>query len=232
MKAESSGAFARLRQFVRKPEAAERCELCHAKIDAEHRHVVEVATCRIVCACDPCGWRFPSNVAGRFKLIPRDARRMEDFQIDDAHWEQLSIPIGLAFFFYHTPQHRIRAFYPSPGGVAESSFPLQGWEHLPGLTQIEPDVEALLVHRIGTRRDYFLAPLDRCFELVGLIRMSWRGLSGGEQVWEQIDRFFFQLNESVGGQGIGPAQSIRSLNDTSPIGLRPRLSIEKEQDHA
>ena len=55
---------------------------------------------------------------------------------------------------------------------------------------MEPDIEALLVDRVGTKREYFLAPIDVCFELVGLIRMHWRGLAGGEVVWSEVDRFF------------------------------------------
>ena len=35
---------------------------------------------------------------------------------------------------------------------------------------MQPDVEALLVNRVGGRRLYYLAPIDVCFELVGLMR--------------------------------------------------------------
>jgi hypothetical protein len=60
---------------------------------------------------------------------------------------------------------------------------------------MEPDVEALLVNRAGEARDYFIAPIDRCFELVGLVRTHWRGLSGGTDVWEKIHEFFARLRE-------------------------------------
>jgi hypothetical protein len=42
-----------------------------------------------------------------------------------------------------------------------------------------------------------MAPIDRCFELVGLIRISWRGLSGGQEVWERIDTFFADLRAAA-----------------------------------
>jgi hypothetical protein len=48
-------------------------------------------------------------------------------------------------------------------------------------------------NRVGTKREYYLAPIDVCFELVGLIRVHWRGLAGGESVWGEIDRFFSRL---------------------------------------
>ncbi|MGH2344668.1 MAG: DUF5947 family protein, partial [Chloroflexota bacterium] len=68
-------------------------------------------------------------------------------------------------------------------------------EHNPILTTMEADVEALLVNRVGEARDYFLAPIDECFRLVGLIRLQWRGLGGGRDVWPAIERFFIGLKE-------------------------------------
>ena len=55
----------------------------------------------MVCACDPCALRFQDVVGGRFKLIPRGARTLPGFEITDAQWEQLALPISLAFFFHN-----------------------------------------------------------------------------------------------------------------------------------
>ena len=78
----------------------------------------------------------------------------------------------------------------------ESSLDLDYWsaivERNPVLNRFEPDVEALLVNRISTPR-YYRAPIDQCFRLVGTIRKHWRGLSGGELVWTEIDSFFANL---------------------------------------
>jgi hypothetical protein len=54
------------------------------------------------------------------------------------------------------------------------------------------------VNRVGTADssrapEYFLAPIDTCYELVGLIRANWRGLSGGTEVWREVANFFAQL---------------------------------------
>ena len=59
---------------------------------------------------------------------------------------------------------------------------------------MEPDVEALLVNRARGARDHWLVPIDECYELVGLIRTRWRGLTGGKEVWEEIGRFFEALD--------------------------------------
>ena len=58
------------------------------------------------------------------------------------------------------------------------------------LLSMQPDVEALLVNRVGSAREYFLVPIDECYKLVGLIRIHWRGLSGGSLVWGEIAEFF------------------------------------------
>lgn len=163
--------------------------------------MLEMATRKIICACDSCTMTFVPVVGGRFKVIPRDARALPDFQISDADWENLSLPISLAFFFYDSPNEKMTALYPSPAGATESLLPLTTWETIvrqnPPLREMQPDVEALLVNRAHGARDYYLAPIDKCFELVGLIRMNWRGFTGGEEVWKEIAKFFETLRATA-----------------------------------
>src|SRR6266545_1282725 len=62
--------------------------------------------------------------------------------------------------------------------------------------RVPRDVDGLLINRsarAGGAPDYFIAPIDECFKLAGLIRANWRGLSGGEEVWKEIGRFFADL---------------------------------------
>jgi hypothetical protein len=73
---------------------------------------------------------------------------------------------------------------------------------------MQPDVEALLVNRLGTSREYYIAPIDQCFELVGIIRMHWRGFSGGSKVWEKIQAFFDRLKASAVSPGAGPKEEV------------------------
>ena len=114
------------------------------------------------------------------------------------------VPISMAFFFRSTPDARVIAFYPSPAGATESLLPLETWSDIeaanPGLKEMEADVEALLVNRIGHVRgfaaaEYYVLPIDECYKLVGLIRAHWRGLSGGTEVWQEIGRFFEGLKQ-------------------------------------
>jgi Family of unknown function (DUF5947) len=166
-------------------------------LSPNHRHLLEVSKTRMVCACDPCALRFHDVVGGRFKLVPKDAWHLPEFSLSDAEWEGLALPINLAFFFYSTPDSKMKALYPSPAGATESLLPLAAWNQLAEgnvrVGTMKPDVEALLVNRVGAKREYYVVPIDVCFELVGLIRLHWRGLSGGDAVWQQVEGFFNRL---------------------------------------
>ena len=113
----------------------------------------------------PCALRFENVIEGKFKLIPRDARPLPDFQMSDAEWEELALPISLAFFFYDTPNKKMAAYYPSPAGATESLLPLTAWEALvaanPVLSNMRPDVETLLVNRVREHTRILPCP-DRC----------------------------------------------------------------------
>src|SRR5918998_1467611 len=203
--------FSSLRRFAQEEsenvakEAAEAaqeyCELCSEPIPQEHRHLLEVSTREIVCVCRPCSILFDREAAseGRYRLIPDRHLFLEDFEMSDVQWESLRVPVDMAFFFYSTPAERVVAFYPSPMGPTESLLKLSAWEELERcnavLKGMERDVEALLVNRVRGAREHFLVPMDECYSLVGLIRMHWRGLSGGREVWEKIEQFFEELRE-------------------------------------
>jgi len=189
-----------LRRFARTRAPAERCEICGAEISHEHEHLVEIANRKLLCSCGACSILFSgTGETSRYRRVPRTVRWLESFEMTDAQWESLSVPINLAFFFHSTPAGRVVAFYPSPAGPIESLLPLESWHELlainPVLETMEPDVEALLVNRVGDHHAYYLAPVDKCYELVGLIRMKWAGLSGGTEVWREITRFFNELRQ-------------------------------------
>jgi hypothetical protein len=189
---------------VRKPQPrADVCEICATPLAEYHQHLLELDQRHVTCACDPCAILFSSNARQRYKRIPRDVTRLPDFAMDDHEWESLLIPINLAYFVHHSSAGRVVAQYPSPGGAMESSLDLEYWnavvERNPVLQKFEPDVEALLVNRIGDVPRYYRAPIDHCFRLVGTIRTHWRGLSGGAEVWKEIDAFFSRLDQLSGG---------------------------------
>ncbi len=196
-----AGAMAVLRQFVRQPDkrAEERCEVCAKLIPGDHEHLLEPEKHRVLCACEACAILFSNQAGQRYRRIPRDARQLSDFVLDDCEWVSLMIPINLAFFVYSSAEARVVAQYPSPGGALHAEIDGESWaeivEHNPILKALEPDVEALLVNRTSDPAQYYLAPIDHCYRLVGTLRKYWRGLSGGPQVWKEVERFFAELKQ-------------------------------------
>lgn len=205
-----------LRQFRgsrrRSARAVEHCELCSAELHPDHPHLVELASRQLVCACDPCALLFDAAERSKYKRVSRRVLSLHNFAMTNAQWESLIIPINLAFFFHSRLEARTIAFYPSPAGAVESLLTLEAWnaivEDNPVLRRMQPDIESLLVNRIGLngmgrtghhlnnnpgQAEYFIAPMDECYKLVGLIRRNWKGLAGGSEVWEEIDRFFTDL---------------------------------------
>ncbi len=200
------GPLAALKQFVRKPrEQVERCEMCAALLAPVHQHLMKLEKRQVTCVCDPCAILFSGNARQRYRRIPRDVRQLRDFAMDDHEWDSLLIPIKLAFFVHSSTAQRTVAQYPSPGGAMESSLDLEYWntivERNPILKRFEPDVEALLVNRVAEVPRYFRVPIDQCFRLVGIIRTNWHGLSGGPDVWCEIELFFGDLERMSGGAG-------------------------------
>lgn len=197
------GDFATLQQLLkpRPPRApGERCDYCAAPLVPEHGHLIDLQARRIMCSCRPCYLVFePAGAAqGRYKTVPTRCVELSGFTLDDAAWDLLQIPIGLAFFFENSREQRTVAMYPGPAGAVESELDLAAWatiaaEH-PLLATLEPDVEAvLLLRRNGTTR-CFLVPIDAAYRLVGLIRTCWRGFDGGDEAWTRIATFFDDLH--------------------------------------
>ncbi len=176
--------------------------MCSRELAPAHEHLVDPLTRRLICACDACAILFESQTVAKYKRVPRDVLFLRDFQLTDAQWDGLMVPIEMAFFFKSTPQKRVIALYPSPAGATESLLSLEAWADIesanPALLHMEPDVTALLVNRVSHVQgsgspEYFLVPIDECYKLVGLIRTHWRGFSGGTEVWREINEFFSTL---------------------------------------
>ena len=203
----TSEAIGRLRELLKpRPRAAaeERCELCGVPIPPEHRHLVNLETRSLVCACRPCGLLFTQRgaAAGKYRTVPERYLFARDLLLTEAQWESLQIPVSIAFFFHNSTLGHCAAFYPSPAGATESLLPLGIWEELtaanPLLASLEPDVEALLVYKRPSGDSGFecyVVPIDACYELVCRIRLRWKGFQGGEEAWSEIDGFFAGVRE-------------------------------------
>ena len=63
----------------------------------------------------------------------------------------------------------------------------------PALERLEPDSEALIVNRMSEPHQHAIAPIDECYRLVGMIKSSWEGISGGAGPELAIAQFFAEL---------------------------------------
>jgi hypothetical protein len=193
--------LARVRAARPGPSAQERCEMCGEEIGEQHPHVVDLVGRGLLCTCRPCALLFTAEAAEqRYRAVPDRYLALPDLARSAGPWDELDIPVGLAFFFTNSVEQRTVAFYPGPAGATESELPLGAWDRMlaadPALGQIAPDVEALIVRlpdRNGAGAAAHVVPIDRCYELAGALRLAWRGFDGGAEARALLDAFFADL---------------------------------------
>ncbi len=194
-----------LRRFVTRPPAVERCEICSEELADGHEHLVESATGRLLCACTSCCVLFGYQADAKFRRVPKPIDKLANAGVSDQAWRMLDIPVGLAFLFRRSSTGKVVAMYPSPGGATEAAIDDGDWAQIVSenqtLRELEDDVQALIVNRIDGARNAYRVPVDECYKLIGLIRTNWRGFSGGEEVWQQIRRYFTSLDERAATAG-------------------------------
>jgi Family of unknown function (DUF5947) len=174
----------------------EHCEFCATGIPAGHGHVADLEQSSLMCACRACYLLFTQPGAGRarYRSVPDRYLRDPDRVLTPAEWDELQIPVGLAFFLYRSEPGELGCFYPSPAGATECALDLPAWQRLaaahPLLGQAEPDVEAVLISQDDSAGlEYFIVPVDACYELAGRMRMLWRGFDGGTEARQSIAEF-------------------------------------------
>jgi hypothetical protein len=135
-----------------------------------------------------------------YKPLPQRIVELKDFTLPEDLWSDFLIPVNMTFFVFNTKVSGTVAYYPAPTGATESKLKLEPWFEMvrlnPVLQSLMPDLEALLVNRLNKPGKYFIVPIDTCYKLIGKIRTSWKGISGGVEVNHIIDQFFNQLKES------------------------------------
>ena len=178
--------------------------MCSEPIPAEHGHVVDIEQRSLRCTCRGCYLLFtPAGAGGqRYRAVPDRYLSFPEVQLSPGQWDELQIPVSVAFFFLNSTLERVAAFYPGPAGATESLLPLDSWDLIvaanPGLATLQPDVEALLVRSDrpgGGASECYLVPIDACYELVGQLRRLWRGFDGGQEAHEALDEFFADIRD-------------------------------------
>jgi len=181
-------------------EQTEKCELCGRPLSDEHRHLLELNERRILCACEPC----LAMKSGLENYCPVSTRTLwlDDFVFPDELWSAFQLPVGLAFFMRSTGTNSVVALYPSPAGATECELHLESWDKLvemnPILRDLEADAEALVVNRMVGAHQHAIVPIDECYRLVGLIKSTWQGISGGSAIEDAVPKFFDYVRDKAG----------------------------------
>ena len=63
----------------------------------------------------------------------------------------------------------------------------------PAVGELLPEAEVLIVDRMSEPPRAVITPTDQAYRLVGLIKSSWHGISGGPEVEQAVDGFFQEL---------------------------------------
>jgi hypothetical protein len=185
-----------MRQMPDGPQPLEaNCDLCGTSMPEQHRHLLQLEERSIVCVCESC-WALRSGDA-EYRPTGSRVLWLGDLVLPDELWARFRIPIGLAFFM--RTGGGVVAFYPSPAGATESELELDVWDELvslnPALEDLEPEAETLIVDRLSGERRAAIAPTDEAYRLVGLVKASWQGISGGARVGTAVAGFFDELRE-------------------------------------
>jgi hypothetical protein len=188
-------ALQRIRRLA-PSEPAGRCELCTAALADGHRHISDMETRSLLCACRPCALLFTRAGAagGRYRAVPERYLAVGGFELSRSEWEALQIPVTVAFFFRNSTIGDMAGFYPSPAGATECLLPLDAWKQVemanPVVGTVESDVEAVLIRCGSDVIDCFIVPIDSCYELVGALRRLWRGFDGGREARDALAEYF------------------------------------------
>jgi hypothetical protein len=203
----TTGALQRVihRSSSRAGVTGQRCDMCSAAVQEQHRHVLDEQRGELLCACQACALLFQHDAAGRghYRLVPDRRVRLPELAP-----QELGIPVGLAFFVTRV-DGSVSAHYPSPMGATQWKIEREVWEGMqkrcPQLRDLTPGVQGLLVNTARGAREHWIVPIDDCYRLVALVRREWRGLSGGSQVWPAIERFFADLDRRPAGSPLRAA---------------------------
>jgi hypothetical protein len=199
----SGSALAGLRRIISErpaPVVGERCEMCAEPITDGHPHVVDLESRALMCTCRGCYLLFTAEDAQlRYRAVPDRYLSFPDVTLDARQYDELEIPVGLAFLFSSSVLNRTVAFYPGPAGATESELPLEAWTRVvkanPQLSVLRADVEALLLRGTdrGSEFSCHLVPIDACYALVGQLRRLWRGFDGGTEAHQAMEDFFAEI---------------------------------------
>lgn len=182
----TTAAIERLQAFVRAPQPSH-CDVCGDALPQEHVHLSIHGQRALRCACVACG---SAAHTGGWQRVDTHLWPV-DLSIENTLWMSLGIPINLAFLLHRPGDADPVALFPSPAGLTETPLPMAGWQAVlsAGAERLQLGAtQAILAWRLSSPHRYYVASLDVCYEIAGLLRVHWRGLAGGPAAQLLLDR--------------------------------------------
>jgi hypothetical protein len=193
-------ALQALRRFARAPGPdAERCEVCAQPLAERHAHLYDPRRRRLCCACEGCA-PGAGRASSPWKRVPTRVLALRGLSIPTSLWRALGVHVELAFLRRVGADSAVEvlASYPSAAGPTETRVEFVVWQQVlarhSALPELLPDVEALLANRLNGAESYYLAPIDECYRLVGLLRSQPFGRGAEPMLRPALAGFFRELS--------------------------------------
>ena len=152
-----------------------------------------------------------------------------------AQWDDLQIPVGVAFFFRNSALERVVAFYPSPAGATESRAAARRLGAR-SLARDHPQLAPLRARRRGAagarrpdgdRGGRVLPRADRRLLRAGRpAAPTWRGFDGGQEARDALDGFFDRVAPGASRRPSGGREPARP----STVARRRRRAVRRRAE--
>ncbi len=166
-----------------------RCDLCAEPLPARRAHLFEPRTRSLTCACRAARWACPGPGSRARTGACRSTRTR--VAIDPTRWlARLNVPVGVAAVLVHDDGRAVVTF-PGPAGLVETDIDAELWmalrAELPELGTLAPEVEAIACSTLPGGGAWRVG-IDVVFEMVGELRASWHGMTGGPAALSAVAR--------------------------------------------
>jgi hypothetical protein len=186
-----------LGEFAAGQDQRDHCELCGDGLEPEHRHRWDIEANSLVYLCMACAERSGNHTGVRFEDLPRMIVRLSKKNTTCLFGTGATPPIRLAFLTRQVRDQRLVARFPGPIGLTDFEVDPTVWQEFegahPSLRGSFSHLTAYLINQSQGASEHYFVPIDVGFRLAGLVRFHWRGFFGGVVLWNEVARFFEQL---------------------------------------
>ena len=172
--------------------ARDRRGLCVAPLTHDHRHAVDLKERRLLCVCRPCALLFDGDASRSASAAGARARAADPGLPARGRLAGARDPGRRGVLLPRVDHEQVDRDLAEPrrsDGVRSSTTtcvgPLRAGAFAARARPRALDVQALLVRGARAARPlqaFLVAPIDRCYEFVGIVRRKWRGFDGGDEV--------------------------------------------------